>query len=72
MSWQQGGKAGQPSAGGAAASVAASAVLAPKVIVPARIIPGEVRQTMQAALAARQQKVQQLANTQFPLMMKAQ
>jgi hypothetical protein len=48
------------SAGLTAATVAASAVLAPKAIVPARIIPAGVSQTMQAALAARQQKLQQL------------
>jgi hypothetical protein len=35
----------------------------PKTIAPAHVIPADVSKNMQAALAARQQKLQQLTNS---------
>lgn len=57
VTWRQMEKAAQP---GAAIT---STTTMPKVIAPAREIPPDVSHDMQAALAARQQKLEQLAKS---------
>ncbi len=59
VGWMHIEKAAHPNT--AITSIPASVTMPPKTIVPARVILADVNQNMQAALAARQQKLAQWA-----------
>jgi hypothetical protein len=63
VAWLHVTKTAHPSAG---ITSAPSAAIQPKTIAPAHVIPADVSKNMQAALAERQKKLQELSQSSKP------